>query len=147
MRFSGLRVFLVVIFVGILSAVSPKAERSSDKSTCSLVGETLKDYQQVRNETTRGEVTKYFVPDGGLQFPAKTRYVYPKCSYFHVDVEFQLLKPSDFSALAGDKVISVSVLYVGIPQKISVKRCAMSDGAASGAPRSRGRSWLLSLTQ
>jgi hypothetical protein len=48
------------------------------------------------------EVVKYLVPDGGLQFPAKTRCVYRGCEYLHVDVEFELVKPSEIASLPDD---------------------------------------------
>src|SRR5207249_7706335 len=66
-----------------------------DALPISLVEQALRDYRQVKNATTRGDVVKYFVPDGGLQFPAKTRYVHPRCEYLHVDVEFELVKRSE----------------------------------------------------
>ena len=55
---------------------------------------------------TRGR--SEILPDGGLQFPAKTRYVHPRCEYLHVDVEFELVKPSEIASLRDDKVIGVS---------------------------------------
>jgi hypothetical protein len=50
---------------------------------------------------------KYLVPDGGLQFPAKTRYVYRGCEYVYVDVEF--VKPSEIASLPDDKVLAMCV--------------------------------------
>ncbi len=52
-----------------------------------------------------------------MQFPAKTRYVYPKCNYLHIEVEFELLRPADISSLPNDRVIGVSKLYVDNPAK------------------------------
>ncbi len=104
-----------VLLIGALLAVSPEAEQDMHKTACSLVEQALRDYRQVKRATTRGEVVKYFVPDGGLQFPAKTRYVYPRCEYLHVDVEFELVKPSEIASLSEDKVIGVSKLCVEYP--------------------------------
>lgn len=101
-----------VLLMSVLLAVSPRAEQNMDKTTCSLVQQALRDYRQVKNATTRGDVVKYFVPDGGLQFPAKTRYVHPRCEYLHVDVEFELVEPSEIASLPDDKVIGVSKRYV-----------------------------------
>jgi hypothetical protein len=101
-----------VLLMSVLLAVSPRAEQNMDKTTCSLVQQALRDSRQVKNATTRGDVVKYFVPDGGLQFPAKTRYVHPRCEYLHVDVEFELVKPSEIASLPDDKVIGVSKRYV-----------------------------------
>jgi hypothetical protein len=104
-----------VLLISVLLAVSPRAEQDVHKTKCSLVEQALKDYRQVKKAATRGEVVKYFVPDGGLQFPAKTRYVYSACEYLHVDVEFELVKPSEIASLPDDKVIGVSKLYVEYP--------------------------------
>src|SRR5437667_11786402 len=86
-----------VLLMSVLLAVSPRAEQNMDKTTCSLVEQALRDYRQVKNATTRGDVVKYFVPDGGLQFPATSRYVQPTCEYLHVDAE---LEPGETSELA-----------------------------------------------
>jgi len=110
--------FLIpVVLAGTLSAANPRAERGNDDVSCPLIEQALKDYQQVRVAPTRREVARYFVPDGGMQFPARTRYAYQKCKYIHVDVEFELLKPGEISSLPDDKVINVSKLYVEYPAK------------------------------
>jgi hypothetical protein len=110
--------FLVAaVMLCMASGASPEAKESTDESTCPLIERALKDYQQVKNASSRKEVAKYFVPDGGMQFPAKTRYVYPRCSYLHVDVEFELVKPAEIAALPDDKVIGVSKLYVDYATK------------------------------
>jgi hypothetical protein len=61
------------------------------------------------------EVEKYFRQGGGLQFPAKMRYVYPKCDYLHVDVEFELARPAQILSTPEDRVVGVSKLYVEYP--------------------------------
>jgi hypothetical protein len=107
----------VVLLVCVLFAVCPRAEQHNERAACLLIGQALRDYEQVKNAHTRGDVLRDFVPDGGLQFPAKTRYVYAKCSYLFVDVEFELAKPTEFGSLPEDKVTGVSKLYVAYPAK------------------------------
>jgi hypothetical protein len=104
----------------ILSAcISPvpgaRADQSKDERGCPLLERALKDYQQVKSASTRSEVEKYFRQGGGLQFPAKMRYVYPKCDYLHVDVEFELARPAQILSTPEDRVIGVSKLYVEYP--------------------------------
>lgn len=116
-----MRTLIALVTVIFLAASLSNAElpppEGADKVPCSLVVQALREYQKVKAAGTRRDVAKYFVPDGGMQFPAKTRYVYSKCDYLHLDVEFDLLKPEDVSSLPDDKVISVSRLYVEYPDK------------------------------
>jgi len=107
----------VVLLMGVLFVVSPRAEQDNDRTSCSLIEQALKDYQQIKTAGKRHDIAKYFEPDGGLQFPARTRYVYPKCDYLHVDVEFELAKPTEIASGPDDRVISVSKLYVEYPAK------------------------------
>jgi hypothetical protein len=80
---------VVALFLGTLFAVSPSPGQSNGQTGCSLVEQALKDYQQAKSAKTRRDVEKYYVLDGGTQFPSRTRYVYPKCEYLHVDFEFE----------------------------------------------------------
>jgi len=67
---------------------------------------------------TRREVEKYFVSDGGLQFPNSTRYVYPKCVYIKLEVDFSPAPSRDRAlASAEDIVTRVSKLFVNYPVK------------------------------
>ena len=84
----------------------------NEQQQCSLLGDALRDYEQIKAARTRRDVMKYFAPEGGMQFPGKTRYVHPMCGYLHVDVEFELVKPSEVSPLPEDKVTEISKLYV-----------------------------------
>ena len=95
--------------VPILSArISPAPSRRVDPSKeqegWPLVERALKDYQQIKSASTRAQVEKYFRQDGGLQFPAKVRYVYAKCDYLHVDVEFELARPAKILSLPEDQL-------------------------------------------
>ena len=108
---------VVALFLGTLFAVSPSPGQSNGQTGCSLVEQALKDYQQAKSAKTRQDVEKYYVLDGGAQFPSRTRYVYPKCEYLHVDFEFELAKPAAIATLPDDKVIGVSKIYVEYPSR------------------------------
>ena len=108
--------FLIVILtVCVLPGTSPRAEQAKDEAGCAVIDQALRDYQQVKGASTRREVEKYFRRDGGFQFPAKSRYVYLKCDYLHVDVEFDLAKPAGMASAPEDKVIGISKIYVEYP--------------------------------
>jgi hypothetical protein len=71
----------------------------------------------VRPGVLRKDVEKYFEREGGLQFPGTTHYVYPKCPYLHVDVEFEDKGKTDALFSPEDIVVTASKLYVGYSVK------------------------------
>ena len=107
----------VSLMIGVPIGVRPKASQNVDRPSCSVIEQGLRDYEQLKSAHNRREVLKHFTPEGGMQFPANTRYVDPKCEYLHVDVQFELIKPAEVAALPDDKVIGVSKLYVDYPAK------------------------------
>ncbi len=111
------KLFIVILLTGTLFIANPRARQNNDGATCGVIEQALRAYREVKVGATRRDVAKYFVPDGGMQFPAKTRYVYPKCNYLHIEVEFELVRPADISSLPNDRVIGVSKLYVDNPAK------------------------------
>ena len=111
-----MRIFATIFAAVLFGATAITDNRTTnlgpDQDTCLMLSSALSDYQKIKTGDTRREVAKYFVPDGGIQFAVKTRYVYSKCSYLHIDVEFELAKPGEVSSEPADKVISISHLYV-----------------------------------
>lgn len=86
-------------------------------SSCGDVEQALKDSEQIKAGVVRGEVEKYFVQDGGLQFPRSTRYVFSKCPYLHMDVEFEPKAVPGQLFSADDVVVKTSKLYVDYSAK------------------------------
>jgi hypothetical protein len=82
-------------------------------SGCKLVEQALEAYTSIKSGVSRKEIEKSFVEEAGLQSPNYTRFVYRKCKYIKVEVEFipstdrgkNLTSPAD-------SVKSVSRLYV-----------------------------------
>ena len=70
---------------GLSAAVS-----RSDTPCCELVREVLHETEGIRAGMKRRQVEEKFMRDGGVQFPAETRYVYSKCRDIKVEVDFQL---------------------------------------------------------
>lgn len=110
-------VCIVILSAWMLRATSASVDQNKDDARCAVIERALRDYQQIRSSNTRREVEKYFRRDGGLQFPAKSRYVLPECDYIHVDIEFDLVKPEQISFKPEDKVISISKLYLEYPAR------------------------------
>ena len=86
-------------------------------SVCDLVGQALKDSQQIRAGVARREIERYFERDGGAQFPSSTRYVYAGCRYLHIDVEFETKSVAGQLFSPDDLVVKTSRLYVDYPMK------------------------------
>ena len=76
----------------------------------------MADYSILKAGSSRKEVDKNFELDGGLQFTFQNRYVYKKCAYIHVDIEFKRQSSSSEKAPA-DTVVTVSKLYLEYPAK------------------------------
>ena len=107
------------IILSILVALPLTRARNQDEaaSACPLIKQALKDYSQLKVGSTRADVEKYFVQDGGAQFPDATRYVYPQFKYLHVDVDFAHSGPADRLFSPADTVTRVSKMYVEYPAK------------------------------
>lgn len=97
--------------------MSPSPGQSNGQTSYSPIEQALNDDQQAKSAKTRRDVEKYFVPDGAMQFPARTRYLYSKCEYLHIDFEFELVKPAEITSLPDDRVIRVSKIYVEYPTR------------------------------
>jgi hypothetical protein len=83
---------------------------------CAVVESAFKDARNIRPGSTRADVERAFVADGGLTFPSPTRYVYRKCEFLKLDVEFQI-DPNGKGFSPSDVVTGVSKLYVDYPHR------------------------------
>jgi hypothetical protein len=93
------------------------ADTKHQDSSCAVIQQALSDYQRIKVGITRREVENYFAQDGGAQFPGNTRYVYPKCRYLHIDVEFTAKDPARGIFATNDTVTKMSKLYVDYSAK------------------------------
>ncbi len=102
----------------LIAGTSPGQPRtgSESSSACTIVRKALDDSQRIKPGMKRRQIEEYFKPDGGLQFPDNTRYVYRACGYIKLEVQF------DASPLRGGNLISpddtvrtASKLYIEYP--------------------------------
>ena len=79
----------------------------------------LKDMDQIRVGTTRQDLLKLFDPAAGLRRLSRTEvtYVYRRCNYIHLDVEFEAVgEPQNKSyARPQDKVSKLPNPYITRP--------------------------------
>ena len=105
------KLFAIVCILVTPLAAGTQHDQGQD-SSCVVIQQALTDCQRIKVGITRGEVEKYFAQEGGAQLPPNTRYVYPKCRYLHVDVEFTPKGPPEHLFSREDIVMTVSKLYV-----------------------------------
>jgi len=85
---------------------------------CQAVQRALLDSDKLKPGVRRSEVEKYFIQDGGLQFPDKGYYVHPRCNYLKLTIEYDL-EPSTTGSPTSpdDRVKNLSALFVERPTK------------------------------
>ncbi len=116
MKSLGAIIISALSFV-IVPVLSQSGSRETGEKDCGVVRQALHDYGQIKVGTTRADLTKDFIPEGGMQFPTQTRYIYARCQYLHIEVDFELAKPSSIGFSPEDKITHVSKLYVEYPAK------------------------------
>jgi hypothetical protein len=78
-----------------------------------VIEDALKIVNDLKPGDLRARLEQSFELDGGLQFPAKSRYVFRTCRYIKVDVELSsegIQSRTDF--LPGDKIVKISRPYL-----------------------------------
>ena len=100
------RLFVLVLFL-TLSAVSFFAEDS-----CKCATEVLEAVGKLKPGETRAALDTVFEEEGGWQVAADTRYVYKKCPYIKINVEFAGHEINKRSPLPTDKIVKVSKPYL-----------------------------------
>ena len=105
------------VFLLVPVMTSPLAPKGRDATACGVIQEALIASQQIKTGTARADVERRFIRDGGAQFRSATRYVYRRCSYLHLDVDFEMIGAAGISPSPEDKVVKVSKLYVDYSAK------------------------------
>jgi hypothetical protein len=116
-----MRVIALFLLVTGISTVWLRAgprQNGSDNSqaSCQIVRQALEETRRIKGGMTRREVEKYFTQDGGLQTREETRYLYRRCDYIKVDIEFKPSASVDRVVYSPDDiVIQVSRPYLDNP--------------------------------
>jgi hypothetical protein len=102
-----LSVFIVITFINIIS--SPAQTQDPDNYS-EWIAKSLKEMQTIKVGMTRSQLLKVFKEEGGISNRVWRRYVYRKCPYIKVDVEFKAIeKPQDkFTQHPNDKIAKIS---------------------------------------
>lgn len=108
-------VFSMCILLGLV-AVGWEQQADEASAGCRMIQEALSGSQKIKPDMARREVEQMFAPDGGLQFPNKWRYVYRKCEYIKIEVEYRAAANRGKQVVSpDDSVIGVSKPYLEYP--------------------------------
>ena len=102
-----------VVVVGIV-ALALQAQKNEDTAGhVQWVENALKDMQTIRVGMTRKDLLTIFTTEGGISSPRSRQYVYKKCPYFKVQVEFEVSQSGDrLVESPDDKIIKISKPYL-----------------------------------
>lgn len=81
------------------------------------IANALKEIQSIRVGMSRKDLLKVFTTEGGLSSRFSRTYVYKKCPYIKVKVEFQAAQGSEATPResANDKIVQISKPYLENP--------------------------------
>jgi hypothetical protein len=115
---TGITTLAVICIVVTLYGAGERQSAASESSPCAMVQQALSDSRRLKVGITRGEVEKYFIQDGGLQFAENTRYVYPKCDYIKLEVDFSRATSGTLPLMSpNDTVTKVGKLFIEYPAR------------------------------
>jgi hypothetical protein len=93
--------------------------RRQQRDRLEWVEKCLADFESIKPGMKRSEVEKRMSIDGGLQFMVEERLCHPECSYFKIDVSFDVKHdPNDQNRAViseEDKVLDFSKPYIERP--------------------------------
>ena len=110
----GLLALLLTLFAASVSssarAEEAKAEGAKvDAELTAKIKDALADLKKIKPGMTRADLLNVLTTEGGFSTRTRRRYVYAKCPYIKVDVEFEKVGEEErFGESSKDKVTSVS---------------------------------------
>ena len=85
-----MRCLAVAIFLFVALCVTGRAQENQlDSKLTEAIVTSLKQIQTIKPGMTRGQLLTLFTTEGGLSTGLQRTYVYLKCPYIKVDVEFE----------------------------------------------------------
>jgi hypothetical protein len=113
---------LIVFAMLSLPASTPLAQASKThaEQCCSIVSQALEAVGRIHKGTTRADVEREFVRDGGLFSRERTRYSFRICPSIKVEITFAPGKGGEGDFVSGspsDTVTSVTKPYLEYPVK------------------------------
>jgi hypothetical protein len=90
---------LVLIATGIwltnstIAQDTPDRQSQRDKALSEQISAILRDCEKIKPGMTRAQLLKVFTTEGGISSARHRRFVYRRCPYIKLDVEFKLSAP------------------------------------------------------
>jgi hypothetical protein len=94
------------------SAESPNDAGKTDEALTKKVAEAITELSKVKAGMTRKELLKIVTTEGGLSTRTHRQYVYKKCPYIKIDVEFEAVGEAMDGESSADKIVKVSKPYL-----------------------------------
>ena len=84
---------LAILLCALALIVSAQSLRDSQKSeeNTKWISDSLREMKTIEVGKTRADLLKVFTTEGGLSTGLNRTYVYRKCPYIKVDVEFEVV--------------------------------------------------------
>jgi hypothetical protein len=124
-RLGSLTLLLLGLVFLNLHAQEPTPESQDhlqvDSEHQKWIEHVMRSISSVKAGMTRKDLAKIFQPDGGLSTRSQTRYLYRRCPYIKVDVEFSPAgEPGDASQeehyeSPDDRIVKISRPYLDNP--------------------------------
>lgn len=80
-------------YITVFPPGSPAELPQTDEKFTGEVSRALRDCEKIKVGMTRAQLLEMFTREGGISTATHRRYVYRRCSYIKVDVEFKLSAP------------------------------------------------------
>jgi hypothetical protein len=112
------RIVKIIFIAGCIAFFSIPAgicAPARQDSCAALIQNAIKTVNELRDGGIRADVERNFNLDGGLNFRERTRYIFKKCHYIKIDVEFSNNGKRDNSAIdfpSTDIIVRVSKPYL-----------------------------------
>jgi hypothetical protein len=107
---------IAVVLIWIATAASTAGPSPDEpKAACEVVVQALREVQNIKPGTTRGDLLKQFTGEGGVSNRLQCTYVLKTCPYVKVDIEFEIPPGQGGTAAEAlsDKIANISRPYLG----------------------------------
>ena len=104
-----------VTCVVLFSTLGAFGGQTSPDDNCAAIRDALKEIGELKPGDSRAQLERSFELDGGLNSRTNTRYVFKKCQYIKVEVEFPTTGNGTAAFSPTDKIVKVSRLYLENP--------------------------------
>jgi hypothetical protein len=104
-----------VTCIVLFSTLGASGGQTIPDDNCAAIRNALKEIGELKSGDSRAQLERSFELDGGLQVSRDSRYVFKKCQYIKVQVEFSTSGNETASLLPTDKIVKISRLYLENP--------------------------------